>query len=142
MLTLISKFTVVPPFSVLEALTDVYFADCHGQPYSYFIETEFRQRLHTGSLPDFLLLAFVATAARYSTHHFLEDRKDQAIETYARTAWNIILRRAFSSEEGLDLYVVQATNMLAIIDVTGKTIFKFFCLGVHVLTMHQLDNIA
>lgn len=74
-------------------------------------------------MPDFLLLAFVATAARYSKLHFLEDCKEQAIEIYARTAWNIILRQAFSSDQGLDLHAVQATNMLAIIDFTGIYIF-------------------
>lgn len=115
-----SKSSIVPPTIVLESLTDTYFRDCHDQPYSYFVEATFRERLQAGILPDFLLLAFVATAARYSKIPFLEDCREQAIENYARTAWDIILRQAFSSEQGLNLYVVQATNLLAVIDFTGN----------------------
>jgi hypothetical protein len=64
-------------------------------------------------------MAFVATAARYSEHVYFENRQKEAIETYSRTAWHIVLKQAFSSEQGLDLYVVQATNLLAVIDFTG-----------------------
>lgn len=115
-----SKFTVVPPMPVLEDLTDKYFTNFHNQPYSYFLETAFRTRLQDGALPKHVLLAFSATAARYSNHQFFEGRNNEAMETYARKAWNIVLHQVFSSEQGLDLYVVQSTNLLAIIDFTGK----------------------
>ena len=119
-LTTSSKFSVVPALPILKALTDIYFASCQNQPYSHFHERSFRQRLKDGSLPEYLLLAFVATAARYSSHEFFENRQSEAIETYARTAWLIVLKQVFSSEQGLDLHAVQATNLLAVIDFTGN----------------------
>jgi hypothetical protein len=64
-------------------------------------------------------MAFVATAARYSSHTFFENRQTEATETYAKKAWNIILQQVFSSEQGLNLHAVQATNLLAAIDFTG-----------------------
>lgn len=66
-------------------------------------------------------MAFVATAARYSTHVYFENRQKEAIETYSKTAWHIVLQQVFSSEQGLDLHVVQATNLLAVIDFTGES---------------------
>lgn len=77
-------------------------------------------RIQDGTLPEHVLLAFTASAVRYSNHEFFEGRKPEAIEAYARAAWNIVLRQVFSSEHGLNLYVVQSTNLLAIIDFTGK----------------------
>ena len=112
---------MVPPLPVLESLAEVYFSNCHNQPYCFFLEAHFRPRLVDRSLPEYLLLAFVATAARYSTHVYFENRQKEAIETYSRTAWRIILQQAFSSEQGLDLHVVQATNLLAVIDFTGDS---------------------
>ncbi|KAH8691352.1 fungal-specific transcription factor domain-containing protein [Talaromyces proteolyticus] len=114
-----SKFNSGPPMSVLESLTDVYFTYCHNQPYCYFIESKFRERLQEGALPRYVLLAFAATAVRYSSHPYFEGQTREAMETYARGAWNIILHQVFSSEQGLDIYVVQATNLLAIVDFTG-----------------------
>ena len=119
LLTLISKFSSVPDRRVLDSLTDVYFTSCQNQPYAYFHENAFRRRLRDGEIPDYLVLAFVASAARYLTHEFFETRQKEAIETFAQAAWLIILRHVFSSEQGLDLCGVQATNLLAIIDFTG-----------------------
>jgi len=118
-----SKFSTVPPLPILQVLADVYFTDCHNQPYCFFLESHFRQRLADECLPEYLLMAFAATAARYSTHTYFENRQSEAIETYSKAAWHIILSQVFSSEEGLDLHVVQATNLLAVIDFTGKTLF-------------------
>jgi hypothetical protein len=126
-LTSSSKFCLVPPLPILKALADVYFANCQNQPYSYFLESSFRQRLNDGNLPEHLLLAFAATAARYSSHEFFGNRQSEATKTYARTAWLVILTQVFSSEHGLDLCAVQATNMLAIIDFTGNVSLQ--CLG-------------
>lgn len=65
-------------------------------------------------------MAFSATAVRYSDHSFFGGRQQEALGTYARTAWHIILKQAFSSEQGLDLNAVQATNLLAAVDFTGR----------------------
>lgn len=118
-LTTSSKFSTIPTLPVLEALADVYFTNCQNQPYCFFLERPFRQRLADGSLPNYLLMAFVATAARYSTHRYFENRQTEAIETYSKNAWLIVLQQVFSSEQGLDLCAVQATNLLAVIDFTG-----------------------
>jgi hypothetical protein len=103
-------------------MADVYFTSCHNQPYCFFLESSFRQRLSDGTLPDYLLMAFVATAVRYSSHAYFENRQSEARETYARMAWHVILKQVFSSEQGLDLQAVQATNLLAVIDFTGMLI--------------------
>jgi hypothetical protein len=118
-----SKFQTVPPQLVLEALADTYFTSCHNQPYCYFMQNPFRQHLANGSMPDYLVMAFAATAARYSAHPYFEGRQTEAIQTYSKTAWHIILQQVFSSEQGLDLPAVQATNLLAVIDFTGIKMF-------------------
>lgn len=127
-----SKFAVVPPLPVLRSAADVYFSDCHNQPYCYFHEPSFRQRLEVGTLPDYLLLAFMATIARFSSDDFFEGRQFQAIGIYARTAWHDILGQAFSSSPGagvrIDICTVQATNMLAIIDFTGMLFLPLIAL--------------
>lgn len=114
-----SKFSVVPSLDVLRSAADVYFSNCQNQPYCYFHEESFRHRLEEGMLPSYLLLTFMATAARYSFDQFFEGRKFEAMEIYARAAWRDILKLAFSSDLEMDLYTVAATNMLAVVDFTG-----------------------
>ena len=66
----------------------------------------------------------MATTARYSLDVFFEGLQFQAIDSYARTAWLDILTQAFSSDpsKGMDIFMVQATNMLAVIDYTGNIV--------------------
>lgn len=113
------RFLDVPPPPVLKALVDVYFANCQNQPYCFFLESSFRQRLDAGQLPKHLVLAFSATAIRYSSHNYFQDHQSEATEAYARAAWLIIWEVVFTSRHGLDLCAVQATSLLAIIDFTG-----------------------
>jgi hypothetical protein len=135
MLRASSKFSTVPPLSVLEAMADVYFTSCHNQPYCFFLETSFRQHLIEDSLPDYLLMAFVATSARYSSHAYFENRQSEALDSLAKMAWHIVLKQVFSSEQGLDLHAVQATHMLAVIDFTGYLISRSFKFLLNVLTL-------
>ena len=121
MLKVSSQFDTVPPLHILESLADVYFANCHNQPYSLFIESSFRQNLSDESLPDYLLMAFAATAVRYSSDLYFNNRHTEAIETYSKTAWRVILQQVFSSEQSLNLHALQATNLLAVIDFTGNS---------------------
>lgn len=107
-------------------MVDVYFTHCHNQPYCFFQETNFRQRLVEGSLPDYLLMAFVATSARYSSHAYFENRQSEALAILAKKAWHVVLNQVFSSEQGLDLHAVQATHMLAVIDFTGNSLAHLF----------------
>lgn len=119
MLRIYSKFLNVPSKEVLHQMADSYFQECHNQPYCFFEEMSFRQRLEEDALPDYLLMAFVATAARYSNHSYFENRQREAMKTYAKSAWLVILQQVFTSEQGLNLYTVQATHLLAVIDFTG-----------------------
>ncbi|KAK5461145.1 hypothetical protein LTS15_003208 [Exophiala xenobiotica] len=74
--------------------------------------------MREGSLPSYLLLTIVATAARFSKDPFFENRQTEAIETFARFAWLEIFEKAFSDEASLNIHAVQSTNMLAVIDFT------------------------
>jgi hypothetical protein len=124
-----SKFKTIPSLSTLQALVNVYFKNCHDQPYSFFREDSLRQNLQDGSLPDYLLMALVATTARYSSHPCFENRQKEAIEIYSGGAWHKVLQEVFSSEQILNLQTVQATCLLAVIEFTGK------CPTAHVLDM-------
>lgn len=114
------RFTSLPSPTVLESLTDTYFQYCHSQPYFYFTEESFRQRLLANTLPSWLLLAFVATACRFSEDPFFQGRHEEAVESYAYTGWSEIHEKVFSQDDFMNVHTVQAVNILAIIDFTGK----------------------
>src|SRR5687768_13322362 len=50
----------------LSSAADLYFQYCYNQPYSLFHEQSFRQSLASQTLPDYLCLALMATASRFS----------------------------------------------------------------------------
>ena len=104
---------------MLRSVIDTYFAFCHNQPYCYFVESHFREKLEKGELPDYLLMAVVALAGRFSWDPFFDDEQLIATEIYSRTAWNEVFDISFSEAGALDLAIVQATNMLAVVDFTG-----------------------
>ena len=114
------RFSVPPPLSVLKKLIDVYFANCQNQPYCFFHESTMRKRLLDGEVPQYLVLAFAATATRYSMHPFFEDKQTIAVEAYAKASWAILLERVFAGDDCIDITVAQATVLLAIIEYTGK----------------------
>ncbi|KAK9438397.1 hypothetical protein VB005_07957 [Metarhizium brunneum] len=114
------KFSQLPPVPVLKSLADVYFSNCQNQPYCFFHENHFRRRLIAGDLPHYLLLAFAATAARYSSHDYFRGSELEAVEGLARAAWIIILDQVFATEPSPDnVAAAQATSLLAIIDFTA-----------------------
>jgi hypothetical protein len=110
----------IPPLPVQLAAADVYFLHCHNQPYSYFQEGTFRRKLTEGSLPEYLILAFLATALRFSADPYFQNMQAAAADTYATTAWKSIASLHLTEEDGMDLQIVQAANLLAIIDFTGN----------------------
>ncbi|KAL2275746.1 hypothetical protein FJTKL_01602 [Diaporthe vaccinii] len=114
-----SRSTSLPSPAVLKSLTDTYFQSCHSQPYFYFREDSFRRRLLANSLPNWLLLAFVATACRFSDDPFFQGRQEEAVESYADTAWSEIHEKMFSQDDFINVHTVQAVNMLAVIDFTA-----------------------
>jgi hypothetical protein len=81
-----------------------------------------RKRLLDGEVPRYLVLAFAATATRYSMHPFFEDKQILAVEAYAKASWAILLERVFAGDDCIDITVAQATVLLAIIEYTaGKS---------------------
>lgn len=113
------KFSQLPPLPVMNSLVDAYFANCHNQPYCFFHEGSLRRRYAANELPRYLLLAFAATAARFSTHEYFRDAQLEAVKSLSRAAWIIILDQVFATERGSDVAAAQACGMLAIIDFTG-----------------------
>ena len=114
------RFSVPPPLSVLRKLIDVYFANCQNEPYCFFHESTMRKRLLDGEVPRYLVLAFAATATRYSMHPYFEDKQIAAVEAYAKASWAILLERVFAGDDCIDITVAQATVLLAIIEYTGE----------------------
>ena len=51
-----------------EALIDIYFSRFHDKPFHIFDESTFRQRLQLNQLPNYLLHALYAVAARCAPH--------------------------------------------------------------------------
>jgi hypothetical protein len=109
-----------PPQPILISVIDAYFEHAHNQPYSYFHERTFRDRLLSSTLPRCLLFAVLAAAVRFSTDEFYGGRTLEASELYAREAWLAVLRDELTSEDNPALHVVQTANILAVVDYTGK----------------------
>ncbi|KAJ0423054.1 hypothetical protein BJY00DRAFT_299973 [Aspergillus carlsbadensis] len=108
-----------PPRPILLSVIDAYFEHAHNQPYSYFHERAFRDRLLSNNLPRCLLLAVLAAAVRFSTDEFYAGRTLEASEIYAREAWLAVLRDELTSEDNPALHVVQTANILAVVDYTA-----------------------
>ncbi|EXJ77046.1 hypothetical protein A1O3_10204 [Capronia epimyces CBS 606.96] len=113
------KFIQLPPEPVLHAILHTFFARCHKQPYAYFRPEYFYWKLDSGEIPEYLLLAMTALAARFSTDPFFEGRPGEVVDRYTRTAWSEIFEKSFSEDYVLDIHAVQATHMLAIVDFTA-----------------------
>lgn len=114
----------IPPPAVLLDTTDVYFRHCQNQPYCYFHEETFRRELLAGRLPEYLIFAFLATAVRFSTDPYYANKQTEAGYHYARTSWQSIISHQLSKEDGMDFQMVQAANLLAIIDFTGNALHR------------------
>ncbi|KIW40296.1 hypothetical protein, variant 2 [Exophiala oligosperma] len=128
-----SDVDILPPPSIVLALTDAYFRYCDSQPYCYFEEQFFRRKLQDGQVPPYLLKAVLAMAARFSQDPFFHGQQQDMIDTYSRSAWDEIFEKSFSEDDALDITVVQATNMLAVVDfTTGKHKLAWVKIGLSV----------
>lgn len=103
---------------------DTYFLHVHNQPYSNFQEISFRQELRNGTLPRCLILAMLASAVRFSTHELYAARALETSEVYAREAWLSVLTDYLTVEDDIGVHVVQTVNMLAVIDYTGRLVWR------------------
>jgi hypothetical protein len=115
-----SDFSSLPDKQMFQSLIDIYFERCHNQPYSFFHEEMFRHDYESGVLPDYLLYAFAATACRFSDHDFYRQRWTEAIDIYAQDSFSQILEYSFSDAEVLEVYMVVALAMLAVVEFSGK----------------------
>ncbi|KAF9889610.1 hypothetical protein FE257_007118 [Aspergillus nanangensis] len=109
----------LPPRPVLRSVIDTYFIHVHNQPYSYFQEASFRQRLESNLLPRCLVLAVLASAVKFSTHEYYAGKTREATEKYARESWMSVLTEYMAVEENMNVHVVQTVNLLAIVDYTA-----------------------
>ncbi|PVH81838.1 hypothetical protein DL98DRAFT_623127 [Cadophora sp. DSE1049] len=99
---------------LIQKAIDAFFLHSHNQPYSFFCESRLRQRALERNLPDHVLYAVVASAAR-----FMEDQysKSNLGALCAQMSWDLLLKHLHSDTEA-DLSFVQATTLLALFDFT------------------------
>lgn len=101
--------------SLIQKAINAFFLHSHNQPYSFFCESRFRQRALDRILPDHVIYAVVASAAR-----FMEDQysKSNFGALCAQKSWDLLLKHLHSDTDA-DLGFVQATTLLALFDFTG-----------------------
>lgn len=111
----------LPPVEIIVSTVNLYFDHCHNQPYCFFHEETFRQQLTDNTLPEYLVLAVLAMALRFSQESFFVNDDLHTAKNYAYKAWKEVVRQSFESEEGLNHHLVQAATLLAIQDFTGRS---------------------
>lgn len=104
----------------MDHLIDAYFLHVHNQPYSYFHEQSFRERVNYGLIPKCLLFAILASALKFSDIEYFQGSIREATEAYAREAWLAILHEHLTVENNPTLAVAQASNILGVVDFTCK----------------------
>ncbi|KAH6974624.1 fungal-specific transcription factor domain-containing protein [Ilyonectria sp. MPI-CAGE-AT-0026] len=107
-----------PPRAVLLNCVNNYFRYCHNQPYSFFHEASFRRSLERGLLPDHLVLAVLASAARFSSDPFFSDPHETAAQ-YANRSWKAIVVSCLAQNRAAHIQTVQTITLLAIFDFTA-----------------------
>jgi hypothetical protein len=73
-------------------------------------------------LPNYLVLAFAATAVRFSNEPCFAGRETEAMDCYAKIAWSEIIDQSFSDGYELEIYTVQAASLLGILDYIGMLV--------------------
>ncbi|KFY72243.1 hypothetical protein V499_07610 [Pseudogymnoascus sp. VKM F-103] len=114
-----SKYQALPPPRVMSSVVDIYFNRVQNQPYSFFHENNFRQRLRDDMLPDHLKFAVLATALRFSDDEYYNGEYLEATAAYARKSWTLLVEHWFAAEIDPDIYICQSVTLLAIIDFTA-----------------------
>ncbi|EHK26115.1 uncharacterized protein TRIVIDRAFT_176452 [Trichoderma virens Gv29-8] len=105
-----AMFTTAPPPPVMAHLIDTYFLHVHNQPYTYFHEQSFRERLNYGVVPKCLLFAILASALKFSDSDYFAGCRREATEAYAREAWLALLNDHLTVENNPSLQVAQASG--------------------------------
>ncbi|OAL44863.1 hypothetical protein IQ07DRAFT_521321 [Pyrenochaeta sp. DS3sAY3a] len=126
-------FAPMPDHAMLQSLADVYFRCCHNQPYCYFHEETFRRKMEHSLLPSYLLLAFAATAVRFSPDAYFAGRQHLAMDHYAKEAWAKLVDQSLSDDNPLNIYTVQAASMLGVVDyIAGRNKLAWMKFGLSV----------
>ncbi|KAM0456341.1 hypothetical protein ACHAPV_007283 [Trichoderma viride] len=134
------RFTTAPPPAVMDHLIDAYFLHVHNQPYSYFHEQSFRERVNYGLIPKCLLFAILASALKFSDIEYFQGSIREATEAYAREAWLAILHEHLTVENNPTLAVAQASNILGVVDFTcGRTSSGWLKIGLAVRIAQDLQ---
>ncbi|KAM0268091.1 hypothetical protein ACHAQH_010040 [Verticillium albo-atrum] len=107
------------PDNVMRAVFRDYFRYAHNQPYSFFHENKFWEKLDAGSLPDHLLLAVLSHALRFSGDQFFKDRTKSMAKLFANMAWKAIVNLYFQERGDANLAAVQTITLLSIYDFTA-----------------------
>ncbi|KFX92665.1 hypothetical protein O988_07173 [Pseudogymnoascus sp. VKM F-3808] len=113
------KYQALPPPQVMSSVIDIYFNRVQNQPYSFFHEKNFRQRLKDDILPDHLKFAVLAAALRFSGDAYYNGEYLEATAAYARKSWTLLVEHWFAAEIDPDIYICQSVTLLAIIDFTA-----------------------
>jgi hypothetical protein len=104
------------------AVIDSYFTYCQNQPYSFFHEQNFRQRLSKQAIPRHLVLAVMATAVRFCSHPYFADRALEMSIEYANRSWKLIVSDCFTVARASEVSAVQTVALLGLFDFTGTDI--------------------
>lgn len=108
-----------PPDDVFMAIIDSYFTYCQNQPYSFFHEQNFRQRLSNQTIPSHLVLAVMATAVRFCSHPYFAGRALEMSIEYANRSWKLIVSDCFTIARAAEVSAVQTVALLGLFDFTG-----------------------
>lgn len=106
-----------PPEDVFMAVIDSYFTYVQNQPYSFFHEQIFRQRL--SKHPRHLVLAVMATAVRFCSHPYFTGRALETSVEYANRSWKLIVSDCFTVGKEAEVSAVQTVALLGLFDFTG-----------------------
>ena len=110
-----------PPDDVFMSVIDAYFTYCQNQPYSFFHEDNFRERLSKQDVPRHLVLAMMAAAVRFCSHTYYTGRALEMSVEYANKSWKLIVSDCFTVGKEAEVSAVQTVALLGLFDFTGTT---------------------
>ena len=130
----------LPPLEIQLLAIDDFFSRYHGQPYCFFHEESFRLQFSRGLLPDYLVLAVLCIALRYSKDNY--DSTGTIAADLAAKGWSLVLGLAFDGAQAPTYRLVQAATLLALFDFTGKPLLRFIYISNHfsLPTWHRMDQ--
>lgn len=105
---------------MVDQFVNTYFEYCHNRPYSLFHEGNFRARLAQQELPDYLLLAIVATTLRFSGSFAWSVKPGTDIQA-ATSSWKR-LDALYLAKNNTDIHTVQTLALLSVFDFTGTSL--------------------